>query len=246
MKTWRALVGVVVIALLAAECWARGRGGRAGAGGPGEGGRAAWAERANPDTNGDGVVDDTEAKIAADQAIARAANVLNRIKGRHDTDGDGTLNEAETAALLNALEEKGRSVPKLVTRIDTDKDWNISEEEEVAFAEHMTSRLQNKGGVRAGLAREERVDPDTNGDCIVDEAEQAAAIKRAVERLTAGFRQRNARILEHFDVNTDGKLDEAEQAKAKEALEARRARMQERRLNRQGAKPGPWGPGPAE
>ena len=83
----------------------------------------------------------------------------------------------------------------------------------------------------------EWVDPDTDGNGLLSEAETAAAIERMVGRRREMIEWRNACVLERFDADGDGQLagDELERYEAaKERRQQRRQQRREKRENRGG------------
>lgn len=77
--------------------------------------------------------------------------------------------------------------------------------------------------------RPEWQDPDTNGDCLISDAEAEAAIERRAEHMRDIFEWHNERVLEHFDTDGDGALTGDELKKAQAARERRLERRKERR-----------------
>jgi len=85
-------------------------------------------------------------------------------------------------------------------------------------------------------------DPDTNGDGLIDDSEADAAIKRMTEQMRRHFAERNARVLEHFDKDGDGKLSAEELAQVQKVRECLQNRRREQgNAAGEGAKP-PRGP----
>jgi len=76
--------------------------------------------------------------------------------------------------------------------------------------------------------RPERVCPDTNNDCIVDDTEAAAAADRMIERISTGLE----RMRSCCDKNGDGVIDEKEMGKVLDRLEKRREQRAKHRGNR--------------
>lgn len=192
------ILAAMVLATL--TVWAQeGRGG--GKGRRGGGGGAGF----QPDANGDGVVDEMEAEQAAQRMFERAEAMLNRIKEKYDTDGDGTLNEAEVKKLQNALEEQGNKMPPILSRIDKDNNWNISEEEKTAAIKQTAQRfMRGKDGGKdgGGKGRRGRIDPDTNGDCLIDENEALEAAKRRIDQT----KQWMPKLKERFSAQGEGRF----------------------------------------
>ena len=149
MKAWM-MIAAVGFALLASDAGARNRGKERGTVME-VGRRAGRADKqrrggmVEPDTNQDGVVDETEAKEAAKRMIEDAKKRLDSFREKFDADGDGALNEAELKKLNNSLEERGRPAPRFLRLIDSNEDWTISAEEEEAAMDKMVQRFQNRG-----------------------------------------------------------------------------------------------------
>lgn len=167
----------------------------------------------NPDTNGDLLVDESEADAAIDRMAARvrerAAQHNAMVMDRADRDGDGQLSDEEIAAGRERREQ-------IRDRIQ----------------ERMAERGREQGG-NGGRRRghgpcgdEERPRPDTNGNLIIDEEEILAVIDRHTECMRARFAERNANILERFDTDKNGTLSDEEIAAAREAIERHRVRRQ--------------------
>jgi len=161
MRAWIATAAVAMVVLLP-TAWAQ----KAGKPGRGRGGqlrgdrelRQALKEahdlfrpdQFNPDINGDGVVDNEEAKEAAEHLAQSLSTVIDRIRESYDTDGDGRLNDVEMERMKSSLEDKGLRYPKFVERLDTNHDWAVSEDERAAFVTAMTRRFLHNGGQGTG------------------------------------------------------------------------------------------------
>ena len=171
-------------------------------------GKHARAGRPEPDANGDGVVDEMEATQAAQGMLERAEKMLNRFKEKYDADGDGALNEIEVQKLRNSFEENGRKVPGFLKMIDTDQNWAFSEAEKAAALKQAVQRFtqgEGKGkgkGEGKGQKGRGRVNPDTNGDCLIDAAESQAAAKARIEMV----KKHMGRMKERFQGREDGRF----------------------------------------
>jgi len=268
MERWiRSLLAMFVFLALAAQAQrADKKGGKAHGGG-----KAAMQQI---DANGDGQVDDEEAENFARTRAEHLKKQLETILRKFDANGDGALDADEVAKMKNQLAERGGKDPsRFLKQIDKDGDFKISEEEEANAVQNFVTRARQAGKAKAGKqgARDGKqartrqvVDPDTNGDCIIDEQEarieaerrvemarkqlerfkqrqaQNAQVKMPwfmamvdtnkdgelsgeeanaiVEKVMQDFGKRNELILEIFDDNKDGALDDAEQVAAKKAL----------------------------
>jgi hypothetical protein len=157
----------------------------------GDGPRRGGAMLGNADTNGDGKVDAIEAQQAAKQRLDLIRTQMDQARQQFDADGDGTLNPQEQAALKNKLAERttaaaggaggGRSLA-IVGMVDKDGDWKLSPEEEKAALEMITQRvLQGDAGGGAMPRPLPPPDPDTNGDCIIDDTEARLAAEKRVD-----------------------------------------------------------------
>ncbi len=97
------------------------------------------------------------------------------------------------------------------------------------FSQEAREGAQRPGMRAGGPGAAEWENPDTNGDMIISEEETQAAVAKMTERLKAAHAERNKRVLEYFDADGDGTLNEAELAKAKEAGAKIRGGMEEMR-----------------
>jgi len=191
------------------------------------------------DANGDGKVDETEANQAAKQRLDMLKKRLEETVKQFDADGDGTLNAQEQAALKNKMAERGgnRGLAATAGMIDTNGDWKLSPEEEAAALKAMAQRLQQGEGARGDMARGPAAqDPDTNGDCMIDDTEARVVAERRVDigrKLIERLRERAA---ENPDVpyppmvaelDTDRNLDVSD-AEAQAAVQRLMAELQKR------------------
>jgi len=83
------------------------------------------------------------------------------------------------------------------------------------------------GGPTGGGQRPEFQDPDTNGDCLIDDDEAQAVIDKTADRMRENFKRMNEQILNRFDEDGDGALTGAELDKAKEAREQLKQRRRD-------------------
>ena len=151
---------------------------------------------------------------------------------RFDKDGDGKLNEEEKKAAREAfMAGRGPGRPRMegaIQRFDKDGDGKLNEAEQAA-ARQAFSRMQGGPGREEFMKRF-----DKNGDGRLDAEEQAAA-RQAAERLRGGpggeaggllpaeGQGKEAKVdkkslLEQFDKDGDGKLNDDERAAARSKL----------------------------
>jgi hypothetical protein len=159
--------------------------------------------RGNADTNLDGKVDEVEARQAAQQRLAPLKARMEEFRRQFDTDGDGTLNAQEQAALKNKLAERaggagdGRPGLGIIGMVDKDGDWKISPEEEKAAVEMMAQRILQGEGARGGPQRPAVAqEPDANGDCIIDDTEARLVAEKRVESARKMIERLRARAQE--------------------------------------------------
>jgi len=139
----------------------------------------------NPDTNGDCLISDAEAKTAARQTVKNLEAFFAQVSARFDTDGDGVLNEDEAGRINNLLAENGRKRPRFLDWIDKNGDWNLSDKEADAAERILISRYNRQNQIVLRRC-------DKNGDGRLDEAEQAEAqklLEQMRKRLGAGERR---------------------------------------------------------
>lgn len=159
---------------------------------------------------------------------------------KFDKDGDGKLNEAERSAAQEEFKKRageggGPGQEAFLKRFDKDGDGKLSDEEKAAAKEAFQKR--------AGEGRPEGLDMkgllkrfDKDGDGKLSEEEKAAAKeafkgaggfpgRKPGDAKPEGARERKvpAALLEKFDKDGDGKLNEDEKKSAFEALKKRRA-----------------------
>jgi Ca2+-binding EF-hand superfamily protein len=160
---------------------------RGGKGRPGGGGGKGLLEQA--DANGDGKVDDAEAEQFAKDRAEKMKEQLATIVKKFDANGDGTLDADEIAKMRNQITERGGHDPtRFIKHFDKNGDFQLSQAEEDAAVQGFVARVRQagqRGGQRGGKqqARQQPADPDTNGDCIVDEQEARVEAERRVEQV---------------------------------------------------------------
>jgi Ca2+-binding EF-hand superfamily protein len=200
MERWiRSVLALVMAVALVAQAQNPKGGKQRGGGGGGKG----LMEQA--DTNGDGKIDQAEAEQFAATRAERVKSQLDTIVKKFDANGDGALDADEVAKMKNEIADRGGPDPtKLLKQFDTNGDFQISDEEEQAAIKRFAQHVQQAGGQGGGpaggqrgpgaqQARGERPNPDTNGDCIVDEEEAKAEAERRVEMIKKqleGFEKR--------------------------------------------------------
>jgi len=123
---------------------------------------------------------------------------------RFDTNGDTLIEEAELRAGLKKLQEDAAKAVGLVMKGIDDGDGTLSETEATALKEAIDT-----------LSEVRRA--DRNGNWELDEDEMS----RLWERSSDMCQQHNERVLEQFDVDKDGKLNDEEAKAAQEASKAR-------------------------
>jgi hypothetical protein len=169
-----------------------------------------------------------------------------------DLNQDGKIDETERAAAEKQMRAKLAEHPRMLARVDTDKDGQVSDAEWAVAKEHfqkmrgMRARGE-EGRVARGPEKGGPRDPefrrgyllgkyDANGDHQLDETERAAIRSDMEARMRAGMEKHLAR-LKAVDADNDGKISDAEWAVAKEKFKGEHPRMGEH-----GPK-GPRGPG---
>jgi len=180
---------------------------------------------------------------------------------KFDKDGDGELSEEEKAAMKEAMEKHrgkhgkgGRpSKEEMLKKFDADGDGKLNKEERTAAREAMKKRFREEALKRF----------DKDGDGELNEEERAAAKEAAKKRRGGrdgagkdgreggkGGRDRGkgrpsfddlpekmkARLIEKFDADGDGELNDEEKAKAREEMKKHRAGHKEGRGRKGGDK----------
>jgi len=177
------------------------------------------------DKNGDGELNEEE-KAAMKEAREKhrgkrgegdRPNRKEMLK-KFDTDGDGKLNEEERAALKEAM--KKRHHAEALKRFDKDGDGELNEEERAAAKEAAKKRIAGRDGAgkdgrEGGKGGREGRKGRPNFDDLPEKLK--------------------ARLIEKFDADGDGQLNEEEKAKAREEMKKRHA---EHKGDRKGGRKG--------
>jgi len=191
--------------------------------------RKKW-ELEHYDTNGDGTVDDGERKAAEEARKRYYAQIRERWTVRRwDRNKDGRLDEEELAA-KKAQEDQSRrraeeARRKYMEQWDTDRDGNISDEEQKAMADHYRRLREER---RKKML--ERWDTDKDGTISQEErkAMYTESRKRYEERrkamdadgdgkvTTAEYQVYQKKLIEKYDADGDGQLNEDERRKRNE------------------------------
>lgn len=228
----RQVLMVLIASLFLGVCMAQQQGGKKKRQGP-KGGRKSWFQRA--DANGDGIIDDTEAEQVAANQLKWMQKRGQALVQQYDANGDKKLDEAELAKARDELEKKGQGKMldrqlKQFKQLDTDGDWEISPDEEAQATKAIVARTKKlkKQGAKAGANPRQRgnkgaqgggprqaqrlwVNPDTNGDCIIDDTEIRNAAERAVElvrkMLAAQKKRTPGQTMKGIDPNENWELD---------------------------------------
>jgi|ETNmetMinimDraft_25_1059894.scaffolds.fasta_scaffold08031_1 Ca2+-binding EF-hand superfamily protein len=163
---------------------------------------------------------------------------------KFDKDGDGKLNKEEHMALREAMPKrrggKGRpSKEEILKKFDADGDGKLNEEERAAAREARKKHFEEEALKRF----------DKDGDGELSEEERAAAREAAKKRRGGregekGGRRPSfddlpdkvkAKLIEKFDADGDGTLNDEEKAKAREE---RKKRHGAHKGGRKGGRPG--------
>jgi Ca2+-binding EF-hand superfamily protein len=137
--------------------------------------------------------------------------VWKRIKWAFDADNDGTLNEEERAALIEASQQRcERRRANFVERFDTDNDGELTQDELRAGLTEVKARWQER-------RTEFLAQWDTNGDGQLDDAERA----ELREHIRSRKEEIRTHVKEVYDVNGNGMLDADELAALKAEIRRR-------------------------
>ena len=193
------------------------------------------------DANGDGELDDAEREAAAAFVRARVDEHRTRLLAEYDADGDGELSREERRAAAEAGDlprgpREGRGGPggpdreALVAEFDADGDGELTGAEREAARAAVRERHAAK---RAEIVA--RFDADGDGELSPEErraARQEMGPRKDRKNRDArpgrggpGGPEQRAKVLERFDANGDGELDETERHAARSEMQRRRAEM---------------------
>lgn len=167
------------------------------------------------DKNGDGRLDDEERAEALDAMKKKGGEIQGQLRQfmlrRFDADGNGTLDQAERKTAfdetMKQLEENGPMLKNTVLgfihrRFDTNGDGTLDKEELGIARDELTKRIIE--GIPIG-------DAPTKSSKPID---PAARKKQAEEK-------RKQEMLDRFDADGDGTLDDREREAAKAELKQR-------------------------
>lgn len=166
---------------------------------------------------------------------------------RFDKDGDGKLDDAERAEALEAMKKKGGEIQGqlrqfMLRRFDANGDGTLDQaERKTAFAETMKQLEENGPLVKNTVLGFVHQRFDTNGDGSLDGGELAVARAELTKRIIEGVapsdaptkpadpvarrkeaeEKRKRELLDRFDADGDGTLDESEREAAKAELKKR-------------------------
>jgi len=149
----------------------------------------------DPDTNGDGLIDEEEGSAAVNQRLEMMRAWLPRMKKR-------------------AEEQGADKVPAFVSVVDTNGDWELSTAEEEALGALMMTQFQERNELVLKMY-------DTDGDGKLSGAEKPAAAKAAelFRGMTALIQEQ--RVMLYGGGKTQGTTKAKAKTKAKKAKAAR-------------------------
>ena len=182
------------------------------------------------DKNGDGRLDEEERIAARRQRAKKGKGRFAEVLKRFDKDGDGKLNDEERAQARRAREQgnsqragAGRRRPEqprlnaqnLLRRFDKDGDKKLNREELSALLQSLRRQrtdASRQGAGRGGQKKGRGDQPRGRGDRNRGESRRRPA---RVDR---------EKLIDRFDKDGDGRLNEEERAAAREALRQRRGK----------------------
>lgn len=138
------------------------------------------------DANGDLLIDDDEMEAGFNKRIKKIRKRIKKILRRHNSDGDGQLNEDERRAFESAhakRAKKGKHNRDLL-QADSNGDVSLSDEEIAAFKEEFVVRIKKHN--KRSLKKH-----DSNGDGKLD-ADEIVAAKERMEKRREQARERRA------------------------------------------------------
>ena len=182
------------------------------------------------DKNGDGRLDEEERAAARNRRGKRGKGRFAEVLKKFDKDGDGKLNDEERAQARRARErgnpERAGTGPRrpeqsrlnaqnLLRRFDKDGDQKLNREELSALLQSLRRQRADAGRQAGGRGGPKKGRGDQQ--------------KRRGDRARGESRRRPARVdreklIERFDKDGDGRLNEQERAAAREALRQRRGK----------------------
>lgn len=158
------------------------------------------------DTNGDGFMSVDEMLTGRRQAFLDSP-MGERIRSRFDEDGDGTLNEAERAAMEERFAERDeRRMDRILDRHDEDGDGEMSDRETLAMQDAWMDRQR-----RFYDSVTERF--DQNGDGLLDLDERDDAWATTIDR------RARQRFLDRYDSNGDRVINDTDNGRFVDAYE---------------------------
>jgi len=183
------------------------------------------------DTNDDGKIDADERGAMMDSVATDAQAEIDQLEAQKwDADGDGELNEQETAEMEAALAQRKLRDQRAgdlrtLQRWDANGDGELNEQETDAMNE---ARQRQQAARQSWRERSDLQMFDLDGDGQLDEQERLMADAEAVRRdiyAKVATRRDNRRQtwqttmaqwrLRNFDADRDGQINEQEQAEAK-------------------------------
>ena len=183
------------------------------------------------DKNGDGRLDEEERAAARRQRGKKGKGRFAEVLKRFDKDGDGKLNDEERAQARRAREQgnpqrggAGRRRPEqprlnaqnIMRRFDKDGDQKLNREELSALLQALRRQRADagrQGGGRGGQKKGRGGQQKGRGD------------RKKGEPGRRPVRVDREKLIERFDKDGDGRLNEQERAAAREALRQRRGKQ---------------------
>jgi len=153
---------------------------------------------------------------------------------RFDRDGDGQLSQEERGEARQAVQARRQEMQNSGRGNQTPNRGDGVRGRRRQSEDFRGRRLQNQGQATGRLERGQREEFERRSERGQREgAERNPRNGEGRGQLQKGNTQevRRARILQHFDANQDGKLDEHERVALQEAMQKRRAEMQRQEPN---------------
>ena len=191
------------------------------------------------DRNGDGRLDETE-KVAAKETMAREGRPgqanrrpqnpqpggMRERLAEFDRNSDGRLDETERTQMQTTMLARIEQNPAAMRRFDADGDGKLNETERAAARTEMGNRMAQPGrpqGPQNPQAGPPRPGPGPRDNVGSNPAGQPRGpVRPEVADALRARAEGNPRMLNRFDRNGDGKLDDAEWAAAQQQVGARR------------------------